>query len=113
MKKEDQLLFGTSTTVPIRNGESSILIIKRRNKPRDLMKTSVSTSTDHSTSNQECYSEELLSLLELQTLYSRDTQRTELSSNSTSTEPQRLLSHRDTKTDHLTSTVTEMTRTSE
>jgi len=54
--------------------------------PRDLTKTSDGTLTDHSISDQDSQSKELLKLLELTMLFLRDTLREELHSNSSSME---------------------------
>jgi len=48
--KKDMLLeFGQITEVNINNGKFFILTKQQRLRPRDSMKNSVSTSTDHST----------------------------------------------------------------
>jgi len=49
---------------PHKSGLSSMLTNQRKTKLRDSMKTSVSISTDHSTSEIECHSRELLNALE-------------------------------------------------
>jgi len=51
--KDKQLSSGTDITEPIRDGKSSILTKPKRYQERDLMKTSVSTETDHSISDQD------------------------------------------------------------
>jgi hypothetical protein len=60
MRKEDKSLSGTSMERPTRDGRSSILTKQIKNKKRDLMMTSVSTSTDHSISDQDFQCTELL-----------------------------------------------------
>jgi hypothetical protein len=67
-----QLLCGRDTVRLTRNGRSSILTKLSKLKLRDLTKSSVSISTDHSTSDQDSQCTESLNALELATLFSRD-----------------------------------------
>jgi hypothetical protein len=53
IQKVKRLSSGADTTKPTRDGELSTLTEQRRDQPRDFPETSVSTSTDHSTSDQE------------------------------------------------------------
>jgi hypothetical protein len=53
MKKVDKLSFGTNTMVQTRDGRLHTLMKPRRKLLKDLMKNSDSTSTDHSTLDQE------------------------------------------------------------
>jgi len=65
MKKVEQLVFGVTTEESINNGELSILTKLTQLLQRELTKTSVSTSTDHSTLDQECQCRELLRCTEI------------------------------------------------
>jgi hypothetical protein len=76
--------------VPIKDGEFFILTRRQLLKLRDSMKNLDSISTDHSTLSQNFHSTELLSVLELTTLSSRDGERMFLVNNTTSTRCQRL-----------------------
>jgi hypothetical protein len=60
MKKELQSLSRGITTKPTRNGRLSTLTKQRRNQLQESMRTSDGTLTDHSTSDPECSSIELL-----------------------------------------------------
>jgi hypothetical protein len=53
MKKEDRSLPGRDIMERIRDGRSSILTKLKQFNPRDFMRTSDSTSTDHSTSDPD------------------------------------------------------------
>jgi hypothetical protein len=53
MLKAKRSSSGEDTTNLTRDGESSILIPRREEEPRVATPTSVSTSTDHSTSDQD------------------------------------------------------------
>jgi len=64
-KKEEKLESGTITEASTKNGMLSILIKPRIFRPRASLKTSDSTSTDHSISSPNFHSEELQSVLEL------------------------------------------------
>jgi hypothetical protein len=59
MKKEQLLVSKRETTMPTRDGELSTQIIQPL-RPRDLIRTSASTSTDHSTLSQDSQPTELL-----------------------------------------------------
>jgi hypothetical protein len=59
MLKVKQSLYGTNTTEPTRDGSSSMLI-QLSLRPRDSMKNSDSTSTDHSILSPNSHSIELL-----------------------------------------------------
>jgi hypothetical protein len=61
MRKEMLLELQTTLEKQTKNGKLSMLTKQANSRLRDLMKSSVSTSTDHSTSDQECHSKELLS----------------------------------------------------
>jgi hypothetical protein len=113
MQKVRKLEFGEIIKVNIKDGELSILTKQRDLKPRELTMTSDSTSTDHSTSDQECFSRESLNSLELTTLSLRDTQREELNNSSTSMDRLTPSSLTDIKTDLLTSKTMETTEISE
>jgi hypothetical protein len=70
--KDNQLESRTSMVVLTKSGEYSILRTLRRERPRDSMKNSVSTSTGHSTWSQSFHSVELLRCMETPTCGSRD-----------------------------------------
>jgi hypothetical protein len=70
--KDNQLESRTSMEVLTKSGEYSILRTLRRERPRDSMKNSVSTSTGHSTWSQSFHSVELLRCMETPTCGSRD-----------------------------------------
>jgi len=84
MKKVDKSLSGTNIMVQTRDGRSSILTKLKKYRTKDSMRTSVSISTDHSTSDQDFLLRELLNVLEQTTSPSRDIPKAELLSNSTS-----------------------------
>ena len=90
MKKQEQFKFGKEMVQLPRNGQLNILIKKRKNQPREWMKTSVSISIDHSSSYQECQWRELSKWLELPTLSLRNTLREEKPRHSFSTVLKRL-----------------------
>jgi len=69
IKKVNQFSSGEDTTVPTKDGELSTLIKLRMKQPRDLIKNTVFTSIDHSTSDQECQWEELLKVSVLTMLF--------------------------------------------
>ena len=62
MKKVNQFRYTRHMANKTKNGMSDISM-KPRNKPRDSTVNSVSTSTDHSTSDQECQCKESWNLL--------------------------------------------------
>jgi hypothetical protein len=53
MKKQDKLSPGIDIMERTRDGKSSTLMMPRRFKVKDFMKTSDSTSIDHSTSDPD------------------------------------------------------------
>jgi hypothetical protein len=53
MKKDNLLLLGRDMVARTRNGRLSTLMKLRKELQRDLIRTGVSTLTDHSTSDQE------------------------------------------------------------
>jgi hypothetical protein len=63
IKKVKQLVFMVTMEEEDKNGMLSILTKLRDHKPRVLTRTSVSTSTDHSTLSQNSHSIELLSAM--------------------------------------------------
>jgi hypothetical protein len=90
MLKLKRLLFGRDTVAETRNGRCNMLTKQRMLKRRDLLVTSVSMPTDHSTSDQDSQckeswsaSEPIISLLE-------DGERIHWHNNGTSTQFQRL-----------------------
>jgi hypothetical protein len=54
MKKAIRLEFGVTTRVPHNNGKFYMLMKPLKQELKVSMKNSDSTSTDHSTSDQEC-----------------------------------------------------------
>jgi hypothetical protein len=54
MKKEELLVYGATMEATIKSGLSSMLTKLARLKIKDLIKTSDSTETDHSTLDLEC-----------------------------------------------------------
>jgi hypothetical protein len=74
-----------------KNGKYSTLIKLERLRPRDSMKNSDSTSTDHSIWYLSFHSTELLKVQELTIWFSRDGERTGSGNNSTLTRRLRLL----------------------
>jgi hypothetical protein len=76
MLKVEMLSFGTDTMELTRDGKSSMLTKHQRFQQKVLMSNSDSTSTDHSTSNQECHSIELLRHMETTTSITEDGSRT-------------------------------------
>ena len=86
MKKEDKLSCGASIMEPTRDGEFCILTKLKKFNPRDLTKSSDGTLTDHSTWYPDFHSTELLNVLELTILSSRDGERTLHHNNSPSME---------------------------
>jgi hypothetical protein len=90
MMKEEQLLSTIDTTVLTRDGRLSMLTLSRL-KPRDLMKSSVSTLTDHSILSQNSHSTESLKCLVEPTWFSRDGETTRDNNNSGLTKSQRPL----------------------
>jgi hypothetical protein len=89
MKKEIESLFPRTTRLKNRNGMSSMLMKPRKSQLRDLTKTMVSKSTDHSTSDQECQCTELLNALDITVPGSRIIERMLCHNNGTSTKYQR------------------------
>jgi hypothetical protein len=53
-KKEEMSLYGRDTTVPTRDGELFMKTNTRRKLLKDSTENTGSTSTEHSTSDQEC-----------------------------------------------------------
>jgi hypothetical protein len=53
MKKDIKLLYGTDTMVPTRDGRSYMSIRPHQFQRKDSIKTSDSTSTDHSILSQD------------------------------------------------------------
>jgi hypothetical protein len=89
MKKDKKFQSTRHIMERTRNGRSSILTKLLLLKPRDLMKNSDFTSTDHSTSSQDSHSEELLKEVDLMCT-SEDGLRTERHNNGTSMKSPRL-----------------------
>jgi len=54
MLKDNKLVSGPTMEADIKSGLSSMLTRLERLIPRDLIRNSDSTETDHSTSDQEC-----------------------------------------------------------
>jgi hypothetical protein len=79
----------TTATTKTKDGRSSILTRLRNSEPRASTRSLDSTSTDHSTSDQECQCKELLSATVPTTSGSRDGERTSELSNGTSMKFQR------------------------
>jgi hypothetical protein len=84
IRKDNQLEFLVPMVETTRNGTSFISTKLKLLQLRVSMKTSVSTSTDHSTSFQDSHNTESLKLLEQTILSSRHMQREDLDNNSTS-----------------------------
>jgi hypothetical protein len=61
MRKAEMLTCIRDITVPTRDGRLSTLTNRTRSVPRVLIQTSVSTRTDHSTSDLDFHSKELYS----------------------------------------------------
>jgi hypothetical protein len=53
MKNTETLLYGRDMEEPTRDGRSSMLTKQKRFKPRELLETSASMPTDHSTLDQD------------------------------------------------------------
>ena len=79
----------TKPTMLTRDGRLSTLTKLKQLELRASTRNSVSTSTDHSTSDQECQCKELLSATELTTSGSRDGERMLEPNNGTSMKSQR------------------------
>jgi len=77
--------YSKTATVSTKDGESFILTKLKKLKPRDSTKSLASTSTDHSISDQDCHSKELLSATVPTTSGSRDGERMWDNNNGTST----------------------------
>ena len=75
--KVNQSSSGATTEKLTRDGESSILTKLRRSKIRDFTRIPDSTSTDHSTSDQDFHSRESLRCTETDTSTLEDGSRTE------------------------------------
>jgi hypothetical protein len=82
--KDKMFIFGLDTTRPIRDGELLTLINIERNPVKDSTENMDSTSTEHSTSDQECQCKELPKELEVM-LDLEDIKTTTSLNNSTST----------------------------
>jgi hypothetical protein len=95
--------YGRDTEKPTRDGPFNILIKQSQLRPRDLMKNSVSISTDHSTSDQDFQCTESLNAMVPTTSGSEDTERTPQLNNSTSMKFLRQSSHNNGRTDPLQS----------
>jgi hypothetical protein len=91
MPKVKPLLFGAIMVRSINNGKSNMLTRLHQFKTKDSWKTSDSTAIDHSISNQECQSIELLNATVLTTSGSEDGERIPLPNSSTSIALQRPL----------------------
>jgi uncharacterized membrane protein YdfJ with MMPL/SSD domain len=81
MKKLDQLRQRSLQSNRTKDGKLSMLTSTRL-KPKDYIKNSVSTSTDHSTLSQDFHCTELPKLLEQAMSSSEDMSKVELPSNS-------------------------------
>ena len=86
MLNTKKFMLGRNMEERTSNGRSSTLIASKTNKPRELLKASVSMPTDHSTSDQDFQCKESANLLEPTTLPSRDGERMLLLSNGNSTQ---------------------------
>jgi hypothetical protein len=88
--KANQLEYSTIMEESTKDGASFMLIRDQRLRPRDLMRNSVSTSTDHSTWFLNFHSTELLRCLVEPTWFSRDGETMLDNNNSGSMKSQRL-----------------------
>jgi hypothetical protein len=113
MLKETQFKYGKTMELLPKDGEYSILTRDQRLRLRDLMKNSVSTSTDHSISYQNFHSTELLRCLAEPTWSSRDGERTKDNNSSGSMKNLRPSEITTGRTIALTSKVTVAATTSE
>jgi len=113
MRKEHQLEYGATTTESINNGKLFISTKLKKKLRREKAKSSVSISTDHSTSDQDCHSEELSNALVPTMLSKRDGETTSGNNNGSSImspRPSRTTTGRVT---HSTSNPTEVHPTSD
>jgi len=103
MLKVKRLLSTTDTTELTRDGESFMLTKQVNQQAKDTTANSDSTSTDHSTSDQDFQCKELLKPTALTSL-SEDGERTPTPRDSSSMEFQRPSRATTGRTDQLTST---------
>jgi DNA-binding transcriptional regulator YiaG len=75
MLKDNQSLFTRDMVVLTRDGRSSILIRLKMSKMKDMKRTSDSTSTDHSISDQDFQCKELQNAQETEHSSRRDIER--------------------------------------
>jgi hypothetical protein len=117
MKKVIKLLSTIETetprTMPTKDGRLSMLTKLRLSGPRASTRSSDSTSTDHSTSDQECQCKELLSATVPTMSGSRDGERMSEPSNGTSMRCPRLSRITTGSPTHLISKATEDQATSD
>ena len=113
MKKDKLLVLQVIPVRTTRNGEFFILTKLLRLKQRDSMKSSASTSIDHSTSDPDCQCKELLNVTELTTSGSRDGERMLLLNSGTSMRSQRQSRTTTGSLTHLTSNPMEDQATSD
>jgi hypothetical protein len=96
-----------------KDGRSSMSTRLPRLEPRASTRSSVSTSTDHSTSDQECQCKELLNAT-VPTMFGwRDGERTPMPNNGTSMKSQRPSRTTTGSHTHLTSSLMEVQATSD